>query len=130
MRVLLRLMLVLVLALSLGLHWALLQTVAWTGMLVSYAQQDDLATAVSKTFDGEHPCPLCTAVEQGRAAERQQEKQTAKSGFKLEPGLLDPVALLVADQPRGWVAGENLFFPSRSDDPPRPRPRRAIASPV
>lgn len=123
-------MLVLVLALSLGLHWALLQTVAWTGMLVRYAQTDSLAIAVSKTFDGDHPCPLCVAVEQGRAAERQQDKQATKSAPKLDPGLLEAAAFVVAEPPRAWVSGEDQFAPPRNDDPPKPRPRGCSLLPV
>jgi len=45
----------------------LMQCVAWTGMLVSYAQDGTVAEAIEKTFDGQHPCPLCLAIE--KAAE-------------------------------------------------------------
>jgi hypothetical protein len=60
------------LCLSLGVHWALLQSLAWTGMLLSWSQEVSLVEAVKNTFDGEHPCPLCKAVESG-------QKQTPKS---------------------------------------------------
>ncbi len=40
---------VLVLVLSLGLHWAFLQTVAWTGMILSYSQENSLREAISMT---------------------------------------------------------------------------------
>lgn len=123
-------MLVLVLALSLGLHWALLQTVAWTGMLVRYAQTDNFATAVSKTFDGDHPCPLCVAVEQGRAAERQQDKQATKFAPKLDAGVLEAVTFVLAEPPRAWVCGEDVFSTPRNDDPPKPRPRGLTLPPV
>lgn len=53
---------VLALCLSVGLQWVVLQGIAWTGMMIKFSQQDSLAEAVSKTFDGEHPCPLCNAV--------------------------------------------------------------------
>ncbi len=40
-----------------------LQGVAWVGMAVSYSVSEGSVTAgLSKTFDGEHPCPLCVAV--------------------------------------------------------------------
>ena len=43
------------LMLSIGLHWDLLQIVAWGGMLVKYAQDGSIQDAIEKTFDGEHP---------------------------------------------------------------------------
>jgi hypothetical protein len=113
------------LVLSLGLHWAFLQTVAWTGMLVSYAQQGTFAEAVSKTFDGEHPCKMCKVVQQGRAAERQQEQQATKTGLKLEPSLIWREAVVLPAIPRGWVCGPDIFSSARNDEPPKPRPRVA-----
>jgi hypothetical protein len=47
------------LVVTLGAHWALLQTVAWVGMIITYSQETTLAEAVEMTFDGEHPCRLC-----------------------------------------------------------------------
>src|SRR6476620_10779534 len=70
------------LAATIGLHWAFLQAVAWTGMVVSYSQSAPLTEAVSKTFDGQHPCKLCKKIEQGRKAEK-QSKQTFE-GKRLE----------------------------------------------
>jgi hypothetical protein len=45
-----------------GLHWGVLQTVAWAGMLIHYSHGDSVGAAVEKTFDGRHPCPLCDAI--------------------------------------------------------------------
>jgi hypothetical protein len=39
-------------------------------MVVSFAQEDSFASAVSKTFDGKHPCKLCRLVEAGRSADQ------------------------------------------------------------
>jgi hypothetical protein len=47
-----------------GGHLALLQGVAWAGMLLARAGEQPLAIAVRTTFDGEHPCALCRAIEQ------------------------------------------------------------------
>jgi hypothetical protein len=41
---------------------------------VSRAQTASVSEAVSTTFDGDHPCALCQAVEQGR--EREQDPDT------------------------------------------------------
>jgi hypothetical protein len=124
-RVVLRLAIVLLLVLSLGLHWAFLQTVAWTGMLIRYSQQNTFAEAVSQTFDGEHPCAMCKVVQQGRAAERQQEQQATQTGLKLEPSLIWRDAVMLPASPRGWICGPDIFHPSRNDEPPKPRPRSA-----
>ncbi len=39
-------------------------------MLVVYSQQDGLVRGVTKTFDGEHPCSLCTSITRATAEER------------------------------------------------------------
>ena len=41
-------------------------------MAVSYAQNSTLSEALVKTFDGQHPCKLCKAVEEGKKSERKQ----------------------------------------------------------
>lgn len=66
---------VLTLTLSLGVHWALLQSVAWVGMVVNYSQDATLAEALVKTFDGKHPCKLCKVVDEGRRSEKKQDAQ-------------------------------------------------------
>ena len=42
-------------------------------MLVSYSRTESFEVAAAKTFDGKHPCAVCTAVEQGK---KHEEKQT------------------------------------------------------
>jgi hypothetical protein len=65
-----RLLVVLALACSIGLHWAFLQSVAWVTMVVSYSQNATLKEAVEKTFDGQHPCALCKQVADGKKSEK------------------------------------------------------------
>jgi hypothetical protein len=65
--------LVLALVAMLGAHWAFLQTVAWTAMLADNLRTQTLTEAVSRTFDGDHPCPLCRAI----AAEKKSENKNA-----------------------------------------------------
>ena len=52
-----------------GAHWVLLQGTAWTGMLISRSLTASVAEAVSSTFDGQHPCPVCSAITEGRCNE-------------------------------------------------------------
>jgi hypothetical protein len=48
-----------------GGHWCCLQIAAWSGMLVSYSQHSGIVEGVVQTFDGNHPCGLCNAVNDG-----------------------------------------------------------------
>ena len=68
-----KLLVALALASSIGVHWTLLQVVAWTGMVVSYSQDAPLSEAVAKTFDGKHPCKLCKQIDEGKKTEKKSE---------------------------------------------------------
>jgi len=77
------LLLVLTLLVSVGGHWALLQTAAWAGMFVSHAQQGSLVEALSKTFDGEHPCALCKVVKRGHGEQTNQNSEAPEKLKKM-----------------------------------------------
>lgn len=64
---------ILAVTLSVGLHWVLLQSVAWTGMFVSFAQETTLQEAFAKTFDGKNPCRICQLVRDGQQSEKARE---------------------------------------------------------
>lgn len=118
-----KLLLVGALAISIGLHWALLQSVAWVGMVVSYSQSAPLGEALAKTFDGQHPCKLCKAVTAGKQSEKSQEfqKSSAKVDFFLDR---NPVKIFppVLEAQREWSAAP-MTVPGLS--PPTPPPRAA-----
>jgi hypothetical protein len=59
------------------LHLPALQVVAWTGMVVKYAQEVPLTEALEMTFDGDHPCPLCKVIRKAQTSE--QHEMTAPS---------------------------------------------------
>lgn len=62
------------LALSIGGHWVLLQSVAWMGMAVTYSKtSSSFGEVLSKTFDGKHPCGLCKFVQEGKAADEKHD---------------------------------------------------------
>jgi hypothetical protein len=67
------------LVVSIGLHWAVLQSAAWVGMAVAYSVEKGVIEGLSDTFDGAHPCPLCKAVDEGK---QDKEKTGAKSPIK------------------------------------------------
>lgn len=52
-----------------GGHWVVLQSVAWSRMLVAYAQTAPLPRALEKTFDGQHPCALCQKIATAKKSE-------------------------------------------------------------
>jgi len=79
-------LLVFMLCVTLGFHWGLLQSVAWVGMIVNYSYQGSLKDAVTKTFDGQHPCPLCKLVHAGKTSEKKPEAQQNVEKFDLFAG--------------------------------------------
>ncbi len=56
-----------------GGHWAVLQTVAWADMLTKNLQTESVASAITKTFDGEHPCKMCKQISAGKKAEKKAD---------------------------------------------------------
>ena len=106
----------------LGLHWGLLQTVAWTGMIISYSREATFKVAIGQTFDGAHPCPLCKAIAKGRAEEKKQSHQ-AQSGSKLDLGLIwQPTEFHFAFAHEPFCLS-SFAWSSRTDEPPKPHPR-------
>ena len=115
---------VVLLTLSLGLHWALLQSVAWAGMVVRYSQEDSLSTALAKTFDGRHSCKLCRIVQEGRSAEKAPAVELKLPKFEACPPV--KITVEVAERPTTELA--ECFVPvlkSRTDTPLLPPPRRS-----
>lgn len=74
-----------------GGHLALLQTYAWTSMLVEYSGSSSVSEAMDKTFDGEHPCELCKVVEKSKHEDKEQ--QMLKSEIKMEMLLPAPLKM-------------------------------------
>ena len=112
--------------LSLGLQWAALQGIAWTTMLINYSKDGSLVEAVTKTFDGDHPCALCQAVEDGRGKET-PEPALKSSGKKMD-ALLTAIPVLVP--PHGVRMEYALWQPramTRVTPPPGKPPRASLA---
>jgi hypothetical protein len=114
---------VLCLSLTLGLHWAVLQSVAWAGMIVEFSRADGLAVAISKTFDGRHGCQICRIVEKGRETEAADASGLTPLK-KFEPAPVpnrlmfhQPPVVAVAMPAAGIPAGPEPFAPT----PPPPR---------
>ena len=48
--------------LALGGHLPVLQAFAWTRMVMARTPVMGLEPALQRTFDGQHPCPLCLRI--------------------------------------------------------------------
>lgn len=83
-----------------GGHWAVLQGVAWGRMIQTYSMEGSFQSAIAKTFDGEHRCPLCKKIEQTK----QQEKKNhfVNETFKKKEGILERPFLLLALFPNAF----------------------------
>ena len=114
---------VLVLVLSLNLQWVLLQTVAWTGMVISYSRVASFTTALEMTFDGKHPCALCKVVEAGRSAAKHSDLQPSKLLVETEPGLVWEAIELDFTCDPAPIPSADFFTGSDSITPPKPPPR-------
>ena len=105
-----------------GGHWAVLQTVAWTGMVIEYSRESPLAAALTKTFSGKAPCKMCKAIEVGKEKESRLPA-TVKADKKIDKFLARAV------QPAPLPAAGNYFYPpvegaasARPTSPPAPVP--------
>lgn len=114
-----------VLALSLGLHWAVLQSVAWTGMIVRYSQTDTLFSAIQKTFDGKHPCSLCRFINEARnQRDNRSEDKLPTFPNKLDPApLTDPTWSCSAPEVAPLVLKSSPFPLPLTREPLTPPPR-------
>ena len=113
---------VLALVLSLGAHWAVLQSTAWLSMIVRFAQDYPLGRAITMTFDGQHPCALCLFVAEGMHEESQPDQSERLPMQKIECVPFPPDAALF---PPGVIDLREFSrrIPSgRHETPPAPPP--------
>jgi hypothetical protein len=107
-----------------GGHWGSLQTVAWAGMLWNYTQADgSLLSGVKKTFDGEHPCTMCTSIKTAKEKER-TSPVTVVALKKLEAFPAPLCAVLPPRDCREFVfpIAADVRILARADAPPVPVP--------
>ena len=115
-----------VLAMS-GGHWALLQSIAWGRMIADYSQQDSLARALTKTFDGKHPCSLCLRIRSGVQQEKQRQKELPWEQTQRLPEPIWELRCMTLPAPPTTARHEQEFVPVPHSDfidsPPAPPPR-------
>lgn len=96
-----------------GGHWLALQSVAWVTMLVDYAEDASMVEALSKTFDGQHPCSMCRAVASGQSEENDRRESSLDAGVKL-------VAVLAEESPASALPSSELRYFPYVKSPPCP----------
>jgi hypothetical protein len=106
---------------TLSAHWALLQTVAWTTMLANNLQSGSFHEAMTKTFDGNHPCCLCKAIAAAKKSE--QKSPVTNQNLKLDFLPTHDQLVLIAPSRLELFPRENLSCDSIPQSPPTPPPR-------
>jgi hypothetical protein len=123
-----QILIVAALVLSIGLHWAVLQSAAWVGMAVAYSvEKGSLTDGLSDTFDGNHPCRLCKAVQQGQESksEDNQAPTTKTKEVKLTLALVTvPQFVFSPSAPHQWIMTSS-DLKTRREEPATPPPQRS-----
>ena len=109
------------LVLTTGLHWAALQTVAWSLMLADNIRTESVGLAVTHTFDGMHPCCLCKAIAKAKKSEQKNEFKI--SAIRLEFVPFAGKIYLPPPAPREFASPVNTFFATVTHPPLVPPPR-------
>jgi hypothetical protein len=112
---------VLALCCAVGLQWIVLQSVAWTTMLVENSKHVRFSAAIAQTFDGAHPCSLCHAVNKGKNSDKKSDLQSPTPKIDM---ICPPIANRVL---RPFVpfeyAAANCSWVEMGRSPPVPPPR-------
>ena len=112
-----------------GGHWAVLQTIAWSRMVIDYSKTTSLVTALSDTFDGDHPCPMCKKIAKGKQAEKREQQHAPDTKTVKAPDLYCatrfPAALPPAPAFQALHGLAVLAASQFTDTPPTPPPLRA-----
>ncbi len=107
----------------------LLQAVAWTGMAFDYSARYGLAEGLGRTFDGQHPCPMCKEITQARQKEKDSKAAVTLTPVKLiciaAPSATRASKAPLREDRTYFVVRES--FSTRADRPPSPPPRISAA---
>jgi hypothetical protein len=92
-------------------------------MFNRFSQNDSLVVALTKTFDGKHPCPLCKIIEKNKKSD--QKQNAVRTEIKI-----DCILLCDSSGPKRSeaVISGHFVFPCESalvryERPPVPPPR-------
>lgn len=108
--------------LSAGGQWAVLQSIAYTRMLIEFAHQDPLGTAVKKAFDGQHSCSLCPKIRDGY--NKQRETPQTVTGERVPEFVGQSSGILLFSLSQGLdIPFVRSSYTNFSTAPPKPPPR-------
>ena len=113
-----------VLVITTGAHWTALQTIAWTTMLADNLRTQSVAEAVSHTFDGEHPCPLCKAIAAAKKSEKKSEMVSPVLKMEFLPAA--EMFVLISPGPASAFSLAKFSADSSFPKPPLPPPRGSL----
>ena len=120
-----RIVTIFALCLAIGLHWLALQSAAWTSMIVKYSKQQSLRVAIAQTFDGDHPCSLCHAVNNGKKSEKKSDPQAPT--FKIDLICSTRAVRLLPPYVPFDYATVRFSSSDRRQPPPLPPPRSLLS---
>lgn len=105
-----------------------LQVLAWSKMLVDYSQGRTLAEAAGMTFDGDHPCSMCLALEESRIEEKKDpaprpERSTERGELfplrEIRPQNGRKQTATAGPPSEQWLLADCKFLPELPTPPPR-----------
>ena len=107
-----------------GGQFMLLQTVAWTQMIVAYSRNAPLKEALKETFDGRHPCEMCKGIQKARQTEKKPDVGQVNLKLKREI-FCQPHAAIVCSppQPFRFQIVSDVNRGAWSERPPVPPPK-------
>lgn len=109
-----------------GAQWMILQTTAWTGMIVTRSMKGSFSDALESTLDGQHPCEMCVAI----ASAKQSEERSRKEFDLLKKAVeLKFTGQVLVEAPERQGSGVQVawrervrFYPVWEEAPPTPPP--------
>jgi hypothetical protein len=110
---------------AIGLHWIALQSAAWTSMIVKYSIQQSLRVAIAQTFDGDHLCSLCHAVNNVKNSEKKSDLQAP--ALKIDLICSTRAVRLLPPYVPFEYATARFFFSERRQPPLLPPPRSLLS---
>lgn len=113
-----------------GGHWALLQSIAWTRMLIDYTRQGDLVSGIQNTFDGEHPCEMCKAIRKAKSQTEESQAGAIRSPGSLRMDAIPWAGLSYVRASVRFIGFDGMGLPPPEGmdiEPPVPPPRDLTA---
>lgn len=108
-----------------GGPWPILQAVAWTTMLANNLRAQPFSEAMTRTFDGQHPCNLCKAIAAGKKSEGKSEAIPPVARQEFLP-VCRTLAVVQLDRVLFLSVAEKIVQ-SLTQQPPTPPPRAICA---